>query len=64
MCLLYFIICIIVMVVQFISESKGSLLIGLKVGNVVSCPGAVCILMLIMLPQEGLSQQGVDRLLW
>jgi hypothetical protein len=31
-----------------------SLLIGQKGGNVVGCPGAVSILMLILLSQEGL----------
>jgi hypothetical protein len=28
-----------------------------KHNSVVGCPGAVCILMLIMLPQEGLPQE-------
>jgi hypothetical protein len=40
---------------QFISKKKYSLLIEQKGGNVVGCPGAVCILMLILLLQEGLN---------
>jgi hypothetical protein len=61
-CILYFIICIIGMVVLNLYLREKILLIGQNVGNVVGCPGAVCILMLILLPQEGLPQQGVDHI--
>lgn len=48
-CILYFIICVIGMVVLNLYLREKSLLIGQEGENVVGCPGAVCILMLIML---------------
>lgn len=48
-CTLYFIIYIIVMVVLNLYLREKSLLIGQKGGHVVGCPGAVYILMLILL---------------
>ena len=35
-----------------------------RVVLVVDCPGVVCILMLILLPQMELPQGGVDHILW
>ena len=43
--------------------SRMDIFIVVVVVVVVGCPGAICILMLILLPQEGLPMRGVDHIL-
>jgi hypothetical protein len=56
-CILYFINCRMVIVVLNLYLIEKSLLIGQKGRNIVECPGAVYILMLIPLPKEGLPRR-------
>ena len=53
-CILYFITYKMVIIVFNLYLREKSLLIGQKGGSVVHSPGVVCILMLILLSQEGL----------